>query len=151
MSLASRLKGLFPPTLFLKALQLSLMAQGIRRQPLLTILVEINSQNHLPLNISPRDAQNAVEVAGSILKRFGLLNTCLTRSLAISGLLSDHDNLMLHIGFRPGTPADLQQTPGHAWLTLDGVNVTDHGLPDPEHTFLCPKQIIVERTPNAQR
>jgi len=66
-----------------------------------------------------RQAQLAASRACARYGRwFGGLNSCLTRSLVAGALLCGAHDVMLHVGFRPGTeelPVD-----GHAWLSVDG-------------------------------
>ena len=56
---------------------------------------------------------------------FGGVDTCLTRSLVLGGLLAGRGEVELNVGFRPGErePA----VDGHAWVTVDGRPVGNDG------------------------
>ena len=49
---------------------------------------------------------------------FGGVDTCLTRSLVLGGLLAGRGEVALNIGFRPGEEEPALD--GHAWVTIDG-------------------------------
>ncbi len=52
---------------------------------------------------------------------FGGLDSCLTRSLVAGAMLSEAHDVVLHVGFRPGS--DDVPVDGHAWLTVDGARL----------------------------
>ena len=66
-------------------------------------------------------------------QRFGGLDSCLTRSLVAGAMLSEAHDVVLHVGFRPGTeevPLD-----GHAWLTVDGGRLDAIAPDDVDHPY----------------
>jgi len=71
-----------------------------------------------PSSVDVMEGHLAVERAAARLGRLGLVNTCLIRSLALSALLADQDDVQLHLGFRPSSSPKAVLA-GHAWVTLD--------------------------------
>lgn len=64
---------------------------------------------------------------------FGGIDTCLTRSLVLGGMLTGRGDVRLNIGFRPGEGQAALH--GHAWVTVDGRPVgTDGGLAEERYT-----------------
>lgn len=55
---------------------------------------------------------------------FGWLNSCLSKSIALLGLLGGQDGLRLHIGFRAGNNGQGLHE-GHAWVSLNGELLLD--------------------------
>jgi len=56
---------------------------------------------------------------------FGGIDTCLTRSLVIGGMLAHRGGVVLSIGFGPGD--DDSPLNGHAWITVAGRPVGGDG------------------------
>jgi hypothetical protein len=88
----------------------------------------------------------ATHRAGRVVAAFRGLDTCLTRSLVLATLLSDRDGVRLHVGFRAG-PDDASMPEGHAWITLDGVNVSDLSPNSADQPFTETRVITVSRGP----
>jgi hypothetical protein len=102
------------------------------------------SGHHPPLMCA-----SATHRAGRLVAAFGGLNTCLTRSLVLAALLSDREGVRLHVGFR--TASDHASIPdGHAWVTLDGANVSDLSPNSGGQAFIEATVFQVSRHP-AQR
>jgi hypothetical protein len=71
--------------------------------------------------LSTREVSCAAARAGRIIARFGRLDSCLTRSLVCATLVADRSRMYLNIGFR----WDAGTVVGHAWLSIDGKNISD--------------------------
>ena len=104
--------------LFLRALALARRAQLVRRLPV-TEVVEVLSRlggggHDFPVRRLELAATRAVS---RWCRWFGGIDTCLTRSLVLGGLLVDRGNVRLNFGFRPGE--DEPALDGHAWVTID--------------------------------
>ena len=103
--------------LFLKALPLARRAQRVRCAPLPEVVAAMGARGG-----RERDPRRAQVAAGRACLRYGRwcggLDTCLTRSLVAGAMLSDDHDVVLHVGFRPGS--DDVPVDGHAWLTVDG-------------------------------
>jgi hypothetical protein len=87
-------------------------------------------QTSIPLS-ARRAAVEAIRCAATRASRYvgyvGGLDSCVTRSLVIATLLRGRGNITLAVGFlRTTNPGG--EPEGHAWVCLDGVNVSD---PDP--------------------
>ena len=82
------------------------------------------AKKRLPNNLEAEEAVLATARAGQQLQALGLLNTCLIRSLVAGALLSDRDNLSLHLGIQKGEGSQ-GQFDGHSWLTL-GSQILPH-------------------------
>jgi len=84
-------------------------SQQVRHRPVVDVIHDLLGSTWLPR---------------AVLARFGGLDSCLTRALVLGALVSDQDDVVLHLGFRPSTqlraPID-----GHAWLTVQNRNVSD--------------------------
>ncbi len=109
--------------LFLHALRLAAKVQGVRTRPLDEVVRDLVRTRRLPRASGADEASRAAGRACARVRRWaGGLDTCLTRSLVAGALLADQAGVVLHGGFRgavAGAPAD-----GHAWVTLDGRDVT---------------------------
>jgi hypothetical protein len=82
----------------------------------------------MPANARPLDIRLAATRASRHIGRLGGLDSCITRSLVIARLLRDQDDVSLHLGFMPADEPGKAIT-GHAWVCLDGANISD---PAPE-------------------
>ncbi|HVN76622.1 MAG TPA: lasso peptide biosynthesis B2 protein [Thermoanaerobaculaceae bacterium] len=110
--------------LFLHALRLSVKAQRVQRRSLEDVAGALVRTRPLPRGVGADAAARAAGRACSRVKRWaGGLDTCLTRSLVAGALLADRPGVVLHVGFRGQATGPLHE--GHAWVTLDGRNVTD--------------------------
>lgn len=117
--------------LMLQAGRLVLAAQALRRgQSLPQTLDAMCRLRGLPSSIGAGEGHRAVERAASRLRRFGLTDTCLIRSLALATLLADGDDVQLHLGFLPASSSEALLS-GHAWVTLGG-----RALPDDRATLI---------------
>jgi hypothetical protein len=105
--------------LFLRALVMARQAQLVRRLPVPKI-VEVISQRGGGGHGHPiRRVELAATRAVTRWSRwFGGVDTCLTRSLVLGGLLAGRGDVALNIGFRPGEEEPALD--GHAWVTIDG-------------------------------
>ncbi len=103
--------------LFVKALPMARLAQRVRSTPLPEVVAAMGAGGGREMD--SRRARVAAGRACSLFCRlFGGLDSCLTRSLVAGAMLSAAHEVLLHVGFRPGSrevPLD-----GHAWLTVDG-------------------------------
>ena len=103
--------------LFLRALALARRAQFVRSTPLPEVVANMAGEGG-----RVNEAKRAQVAAGRACSRygrwFGGLNSCLTRSLVAGALLCGSHEVVLHVGFRPGS--DEVPVDGHAWLTVDG-------------------------------
>jgi hypothetical protein len=85
------------------------------------------SRPGLPRGLGPDAAHRAtVRACRRAARWLGLRDTCLVRSLVVGALLSDRDDVHVHVGFAPG-PAGGRVLEGHAWVTVAGQVV---GGPD---------------------
>lgn len=65
----------------------------------------------------------------------GGLDTCLTRALLLASLLREQADTSVHIGFRTDK-SQLGTVNGHAWVTVNGRNVSDYLVATAEqHAF----------------
>jgi hypothetical protein len=115
--------------LFGHAWRLSRVAQRVGRVPLPVVAGEMGAAALLPRGSAPDEAWRAAVRAGTRVARRGLrIDTCLTRSLVVGALLSDRDDVVLHVGFRPGAVGEGGEASavhdGHAWVTVAGREVT---------------------------
>jgi hypothetical protein len=99
-------------------------SQQVRHRPVVDVIHDLLGSTWLPRELNLAIASGAARKALSVLARFGGLDSCLTRALVLGALVSDQDDVVLHLGFRPSTqlraPID-----GHAWLTVQNRNVSD--------------------------
>ena len=106
--------------LFVRSLPLAREAQGVRHEPLPDVVTRMaRSQGRVADPV--RAKQASARACGRYARWFGGLNTCLTRSLVAGALLCSRYEVVLHVGFRPGS--DEVPVDGHAWLTVDGVEL----------------------------
>lgn len=110
--------------LLLQACRLHALAQGLTRAVPLTDVRQRMLQLPVSLpGVEPAEAVWAADLAVRIQRRlFGMLDTCLVRSLVAGALVAVRPNVDLRIGVRrSSSPEELLQA--HAWLTVDGVEV----------------------------
>ncbi len=102
------------------ALRLAGRAQAVARRPLPEVARGI-ARVRGPRTRDTARAVLAARRAGARGARwFGWLDTCLTRSLVVAGLLRGR-RVVLRLGFRP--PRGAGPVDGHAWLEVDGERV----------------------------
>ena len=108
--------------LFAEALRLTHRAQRVRDEPLEEVVRLVAGGGLVAHTNLPHRAALAANRAGARGARwFGWLNTCLTKSLTAGGLLAARRQVVLHVGFRPGSETSMVD--GHAWLGVDGDEV----------------------------
>lgn len=110
--------------LFARALQLCRLAKGAGGTvPVPQLAATLVSTGWLPLGVSLEAADRAASRASRRAARwFGSRDTCLVRSLVTGALLSDHDDVVLHVGLAgPSGPERVLE--GHAWITVGGAVV----------------------------
>ncbi len=74
----------------------------------------------LPEAVPPEEAIRAsARAVGILAGRFGLLGSCLVRSLVLGALLADQDGTAVHMGFRSDEAAQ-DEFQGHAWVSFRG-------------------------------
>ena len=66
------------------------------------------------------------------------------RSLVLGVLVGDQPNVLLHLGFRPGR-APQQVVEGHAWVTLDGINISETHFSAPDDGYVSTHSIPIWR------
>jgi hypothetical protein len=110
--------------LFLHALRLCRSAKGTgSRTSLPQQAADLASKAWLPAGVAPDAAQRATIRASRRAARWlGSRDTCLIRSVVSAALLSDHDDVLLHVGFAPSGEGG-RAIEGHAWVTVDGAIV----------------------------
>jgi hypothetical protein len=107
--------------LFVHALRLAWMARNVGySRPVARLVDDLNALPLLPREVEPAAAVRAASRACVRLHRWaGGLDSCLTRSLVAGALLSDRDEVLLHLGLvPPGEERD--NAVGHAWLSVSG-------------------------------
>jgi hypothetical protein len=115
-------------------------------QTLTDVLRRLTSRRRLPRQIPAVRARCATIRACRVLRPFWTLDaSCVVRSLVVGTLLSDHPNVYLHIGFHAG-PRSEGSDRGHAWVTLDGVNVSDPDIADPKQHYIEAKRLPIRRS-----
>jgi len=112
--------------LFLSALRLARQAQRVRRVPVPEVVKAIALRGGGGRNYPEQRVELAVVRAVSRWRRWlGGVDTCLTRSLVLGGLLVGRGEVMLNVGFRPGD--EEPAIDGHAWVSIDGSPVGADG------------------------
>jgi hypothetical protein len=111
---------------FLFAATLAVRAGDVYRgAPLLRVVARLMAQPLLPFKCNPNEARRAALRALRYLSKLRLVtDTCVARSLVVGVLLSHLPNVRLHIGFDVAGGRETAPS-GHAWVTVDGVNVSD--------------------------
>jgi hypothetical protein len=120
--------------LFFRALPLARRAQLARRLPVAEVVKLVSRRGGRGRHYSVRRLEMAATRAISRWSRwFGGLDTCLTRSLVLGGLLVGRGDVKLNLGFRPGEVEPALD--GHAWVTIDGRPVgADGSLAEERYT-----------------
>ncbi len=110
------------------AVRLALAAQAVREGASLEQLRRrmLLMRRGTPTVEPGRAVRVALWVSRTLGDWFGLLNSCLTRSLVLASLLSGHENVAVCLGFRRVGSAKTGEEvadplAGHAWVVLDGV------------------------------
>jgi len=112
--------------LFLSALRLAQRAQRVRWVPVPDVVAAITLLGGKGRGYPVPRVELATARAVNRWRRwFGGIDTCLTRSLVLGGLLAGRGEVMLNIGFRPGEEEPALE--GHAWVTVDGSPVGADG------------------------
>jgi hypothetical protein len=120
-----RYRGLLDVLLFLCALPSARRAQRVVDTPLPAMVARMTRCcPHLPAD-PERVARAAARATSRWARLAGGLDSCLTRSLVIGGMLANRGETMLNIGFRPGDGR--RAVDGHAWVTVDGRPVGPDG------------------------
>jgi len=105
--------------LFLRAMSLARLAQRVTSSPIPDVVEAISKRGGGGRQHAIHRVELAAKRAVTRWRRwFGGIETCLTRSLVLGGLLAGRGNVVLAIGFRPGE--DEPALDGHAWVTVDG-------------------------------
>jgi hypothetical protein len=120
--------------LFLRALAHARTAQQVRQKPVGAV-VEAHARRGGGGGGYPiHRVELAVRRAIWRWRRwFGGIDSCLTRSLALGGMLAGRGDVILNIGFRAGEDEPVPD--GHAWLTVDGSPVgADGALAEERYT-----------------
>ena len=112
--------------LFLRALVLARHAQRVRRAPVPDVVASIASRGGGGGRQPTQRVELATIRAVATWRRWcGGIDTCLTRSLVLCGMLAGRGDVELNIGFRPGEEEPALD--GHAWVTVDGCPVGSDG------------------------
>jgi len=120
--------------LFLRAMRLARTAQRVRSSPIPDVVELISRRGGGGGDHPVRRVEQATKRGIVRWHRwFGGIDSCLTRSLVLGGLLAGRGEVALNIGFRPGE--DEPALDGHAWVTIDGHPVgADGGLAKERYT-----------------
>ena len=136
MSTAERLARYGPAdiVLFLRALAHARTAQGVREIPVGEVVETHARRGGGGREYPVQQVELAVRRAIWRWRRwFGGVDSCLTRSLALGGMLAGRGDVVLNIGFRPGEEEPVPD--GHAWVTVDGIPVgADGALAEERYT-----------------
>jgi hypothetical protein len=122
-------RGVADVLLLLNALFLAWLAGRLwRGRPLCDTLRRLD---RYPVVTAAGTDLNAMRCAATRASRYigriGGLDSCVTRSLVLARLLRNWNSVTVVIGFR-GRDAVGEPISGHAWVCVDGKNVSD---PDP--------------------
>jgi hypothetical protein len=120
--------------LFLRAMRLTETAQRVKSLPIADVVELISLHGGGGRDHPLRRVELATKRAVTRWRRwFGGIDSCLTRSLVMGGLLIGRGEVALNIGFRPGEEEPALD--GHAWVTVDGHPIgTDGGLAKERYT-----------------
>ena len=114
------LHPLLPPA----AILLLIKSQAVKKTTLPDVLRTINETRWPDKRFAVEEVQKTVGLVCRIAGRLGLLNSCIVRTLMTARLLKGRSGLMLHIGVHK-VPSVHHQGIGHAWVELEGKNVSD--------------------------
>jgi hypothetical protein len=119
-------KGVGDVLLFLNAFYLAWLAgRSWRARPMPETLRRLCRRwLPVPAHAGLHDVRCAAYRASRYIGRFGGLDSCVTRSLVMASLLRERGEVSIAIGFTHeggagGVPS------GHAWVCLNGTNVSD--------------------------
>ena len=129
----------------MKRWQIALEALGLRA--LLPVLVRVLPLDRTLRVLTPRATSSATSgdalalierITDTLTRRVpGLRTACLQRALMRYALLRRHGHAgSFVIGVRPGGPDGFE---AHAWVTLGGEAIMEHGAPDYRGTFVWPQ------------
>jgi hypothetical protein len=115
-------------------MRLTETAQRVRSSPIADVVELISLRGGGGRDHPLRRVELATKRAVSRWRRwFGGIDSCLTRSLVMGGLLIGRGEVALNIGFRPGEEEPALD--GHAWVTIDGHPIgADGGLAKERYT-----------------
>jgi hypothetical protein len=120
-------KGPVDIGLLLRALVLARRAQRVRSIPVADVVSAIARSGGAGVRWSEGRVELAARRAVARWRRwFGGIDTCLTRSLVLGGMLGGRGEVVLNIGFRPGEEELVLD--GHAWVTVDGRPIGGDGV-----------------------
>jgi hypothetical protein len=112
--------------LFARALPLARRAQRVRSHGLREVVASMAAGSRgLRHHPKRRLVEAAIRANLRWCRWFGGIDTCLTRSLVIGGMLAHRDDVVLKIGFGAGD--DDSPLHGHAWITVAGKPVGSDG------------------------
>jgi hypothetical protein len=112
--------------LFARALPLARRAQRVRSHGLREVVASMAAGSRgLRHHPKRRLLEAAIRANLRWCRWFGGIDTCLTRSLVIGGMLAHRDDVVLKIGFGAGD--DDSPLHGHAWITVAGKPVGSDG------------------------
>jgi len=93
-------------------------AQRVRSEPVSAVVAEIARRGGAGGDWTADRLELAARRAVAVWRRWlGGIDTCLTRSLVLGGMLVGRGEVVLNIGFRPGEEDPALD--GHAWVTVD--------------------------------
>jgi hypothetical protein len=119
-------KGPVDIGLLIRALVLARRAQRVRSTPVAEVVADIaHSRGAAGLRPEDRVELAARRAVARWSRWFGGIDTCLTRSLVLGGMLAGRGEVVLNVGFRPGK--EETAVDGHAWVTVDGRPVGGDG------------------------
>ena len=120
--------------LFVRALVFARQAQRVVSEPIPDVVADIARRSGGEHRFEIRRLDLAATRAVSRWRRwFGGVDSCLTRSLVLGGLLAGRGAVSLNVGFRPGE--EEPDIDGHAWVTVDGRPIgSDGGLSRERYT-----------------
>lgn len=110
------------PRLMLATFYLLLKSQQVDRFPIPAMWQRLTGCRWPRSTFTPEQVQHSVALASRVAKRLGLLETCLVRSLVTARLLLRQPNVRLNIALDTAV-SDTPQ--GHAWVEIDGRNISD--------------------------
>lgn len=135
------MKGLIDLLLVARALRLAHRAQRVRRVSLAEAVRGVAGRGGGSGYSIERIDLAAARAVSRWKRWFGGIDTCLTRSLVLGGMLAGRGDVRLNVGFRPGEEESALH--GHAWVTVDGRAVGgDGGLAEERYTRVLTVQFV---------